>query len=177
MLQLIISIFAVCFLWHRLGGAAAVHDEDADLAIQPSTDTSPSQETLSDSNNEQAESQRPADDIAATYDSSDKPLTTTFTTEITTGLLYGILATTESWLIGVRKLSRRQHANFLALKIAGHRLPRELVDLVADELYDVDLAIIQRKVDAYEDSFHWNTQDARISTPNEREVQRQIVGA
>lgn len=48
--------------------------------------------------------------------------------------LYGILVTHKSWLFSLRKLAHAHHANYLANRIAGHRLPTELVDVIAETL-------------------------------------------
>ena len=57
--------------------------------------------------------------------------------------LYGILATEKSFLLDIRKLVEREHAFMLASKVCGRALPMELVDIVADQLYQPRAAKVE----------------------------------
>lgn len=102
-----------------------------------------------------------------------KPQTTS--SRVLTTFGYGILATSTSWLIGVRRLVRYEHARLLALKTAGAHLPQELVDLISEALFALDAPILQKKMDAKSEGFCWDPPGARKGLPAEREVQRRIV--
>lgn len=112
-------------------------------------------------------------DVTATP--SPPPKLQTTSSRVTTTFGYGILATRRSYLIGVRKLVRREHAKTLALKTTGAHLPPELVDLIAEALFGLDAPVMQDKIDAKSESFFWDPLQARRGLPAEREVQRSIV--
>lgn len=57
--------------------------------------------------------------------------------ETTLSPLYGILCTEKSYLFACRRLVNTDHANFLARRLLFPRFPTELVDQVADEIFDL----------------------------------------
>jgi hypothetical protein len=65
-----------------------------------------------------------------------------------TSLLYGVFVSEKSFLIGVRRLVKREHTQMLVLKIAGQALPTELVNEIAERLYALEKAGILAKWDA-----------------------------
>lgn len=72
---------------------------------------------------------------------------TTQTVSFGTVPLYGVLFTSKSFLLGVRHVIDGEHAKFLAYRTAGHRLPTEIVDQIAEsilDLYDKDAVRIIR---------------------------------
>lgn len=64
--------------------------------------------------------------------------------EIKTSLLYGIFASHKSYLTGIRSLMKREHVDMLANKIIGTVLPPELIEIVADHLYNMEQATVQK---------------------------------
>jgi hypothetical protein len=70
--------------------------------------------------------------------STNKPL------RLGTLLLYGILVTEKSDLLGRRGLARKRYAEFLAYRVFGSRLPAELVDDIVKALVDLDYAEMSR---------------------------------
>ncbi|KAK4496753.1 hypothetical protein PRZ48_012736 [Zasmidium cellare] len=65
--------------------------------------------------------------------------------EIKTTLLYGVFASHKSYLIGVRNLMKREHADMLCNKIMGKMLPPELIEIVADYLFEMEREVVMEK--------------------------------
>lgn len=171
---LIVHLYALVITWHWLRTAAPKIQDPTDSPALSSNEQSPSTAGPSKPNSpSEADGTNHGSTSQTTAQDTNPSIRATF--NVRTFLLYGVLATSRSWLIGVRKLVRLEHAKMLALKVAGPHLPQELVDAIVAELVALDAPIIEHKIATDDKAFAWNREDARASTPNEREVQRQIV--
>ena len=62
---------------------------------------------------------------------------------IQTSVLYGVFATDKSYFIGVRKLLKKEHIRMLTARICCDRLPQEIIDTIAQALYELDKDAIE----------------------------------
>lgn len=65
--------------------------------------------------------------------------------KITNTLLYGVFVSQKSYLIGIRNLAKREHAEMLVTRITEHILPQELIDIVIDYLYEMEKDTVRSK--------------------------------
>lgn len=63
--------------------------------------------------------------------------------KVASSLLYGIFVSERSYWIGCRSLVNRKHVDMLASKVTRRTLPQELVDLVADHLFDLEMITVK----------------------------------
>lgn len=66
----------------------------------------------------------------------------TFGFGVRTALLYGVFVTEKSYLIGLRKLIKREHISMLISHVCGDRFPQEVVDIIEQSLYDLEKDIV-----------------------------------
>ncbi|EME84221.1 uncharacterized protein MYCFIDRAFT_173250 [Pseudocercospora fijiensis CIRAD86] len=60
--------------------------------------------------------------------------------------LYGVLVSDKSHLVGERRLVKRDYATLMAHKtLADTKLPPELIDQISDELFKMEMAIVEWK--------------------------------
>lgn len=58
-------------------------------------------------------------------------------------MLYGIFVSAKSFDIGIRSCQKREHANMLAQRVSRADFPQELVDLISDELYKLEVQTVK----------------------------------
>jgi len=59
--------------------------------------------------------------------------------------LYGIFVSEQSFLIGVRNVVKAHHVQVLAMKVLAHKLPQELVDVIAEFMLEAAKQDVQQQ--------------------------------
>ena len=96
-----------------------------------------------------------------------------------TSILYGVFFTEKSYLIGLQRLLKGEHAKMLVTKIAGDRLPQELIDMIVSRLHESLMKSVESvwngvdRWEAFNEKFPPRTFSRR--TPDENAVEDMLV--
>lgn len=63
--------------------------------------------------------------------------------DVGTQVLYGIFVTEKSFLVGVRKLVKREHIKWLLSRVFVERLPQEVLDAIEQFIYELEKPAIE----------------------------------